>query len=92
MPAFHRGGACPKFNIASLEELNNFQVAQLIADTYGRVLNYEMVDPNLGSRPGHDFRYLISGDYVRSLGWAPKFSVRKRLAEVVTWTKDRHND
>ena len=38
------------------------------------------------SRPGHDLRYALSGDYMRSLGWEPKVSLTERIGEVVQWT------
>ena len=38
------GAKCPKFNIVAAEELNNLELAQIIADAQGRELNYELVD------------------------------------------------
>ena len=36
---------CPKFNIVGSEELNNLELAQIIAEAQGeRLLKYEMVD------------------------------------------------
>lgn len=84
LPPEHKGGKSPKFNIASTEELNNLEVAQIIAEAQGKELNYELVEPE--DRPGHDFRYSISGDYMRELGWQPKIPVKERLTEVVKWT------
>ena len=80
------GGAhCPKFNLVGKEEVNNLEVAQIIADAQGKPLNYELVDFH-SARPGHDLRYALSGDYMRSLGWEPRVSLRERLGEVVEWT------
>ena len=76
---------CPKFNLVGKEEINNLQLAQIIADAQGKELKYEMVDFH-SSRPGHDLRYALSGDYMRSLGWEPKVSLTERIGEVVTWT------
>ena len=47
---------CPKFNIVGSEELNNLELAQIIAEAQGKELKYEMVDFH-SSRPGHDLRY-----------------------------------
>lgn len=80
----HKKGKCPKFNIASNEELNNLEVAQIIADAQNKELQYELIEPH--DRPGHDFKYSISGDYMRSLGWSPKISAKQRITEVVKWT------
>jgi dTDP-glucose 4,6-dehydratase len=79
------GAACPKFNIVGAEELNNLQLAQLIAEAQNKPLNYQLVDFHT-SRPGHDLRYALSGEKMRTLGWFPKKDVRQRLVEVVDWT------
>lgn len=84
-PKGHRGGKCNKFNISSSDELNNLQVAQMVAKAIGKELKYELVDPNI-DRPGHDFRYLISGDYLRSLGWVKKIGAEEGISNVVKYT------
>ena len=89
----HRGGfeptfggaKCPKFNIVGAEELNNLELAGLIAAAQGRALKYEMVDFH-SSRPGHDLRYALCGEKMRQLGWEPVKSVRDRIADVTRWT------
>jgi len=78
----HRGGKCNKFNISSSDELNNLEVAHMVAKALGKELKYELVDPNI-DRPGHDFRYLISGDYLRSLGWVKKIDAEEGIFNVV---------
>jgi dTDP-glucose 4,6-dehydratase len=76
---------CPKFNLVGPEEVNNLELAKLIAEAQNKELNYELVDFH-SSRPGHDLRYALSGDYMESLGWKPKISLRERIKEVVSWT------
>ena len=76
---------CPKFNIVGSEELNNLELAKIIAEAQGRELNYEMVDFH-SSRPGHDLRYALDGGKMKELGWVPAKSVRERIAEVTQWT------
>ena len=61
------GAKCPKFNIVGAEELNNLQLAQIIADVQGKELKYEMVDFH-STRPGHDLRYSLSGEKMRKMG------------------------
>lgn len=78
-------GVCPKFNLVGPEEVNNLELAQLIAEIIGKPLKYELVDFH-SSRPGHDLRYAISGERLAKLGWTPKESLRQRLTEVVQWT------
>jgi dTDP-glucose 4,6-dehydratase len=76
---------CPKFNLVGPEEVNNLELAQMIADVMGKQLNYNLVDFH-SSRPGHDVRYAISGDRLANMGWTPKESLRQRISEVVEWT------
>ena len=78
------GAKCPKFNIVGAEELNNLQLAQIIADVQGKELKYEMVDFH-STRPGHDLRYALSGEKMRKMGWEPE-NIRDRIREVVEWT------
>lgn len=76
---------CPKFNIVGSEELNNLELAQIIAEAQGKELKYELVDFH-SSRPGHDLRYALDGDKMKELGWEPSKSVRERIVDVTNWT------
>ena len=59
------GAKCPKFNIVGSEELNNLELAQIIAESQKKELKYEMVDFH-SSRPGHDLRYSLSGEKMKN--------------------------
>jgi dTDP-glucose 4,6-dehydratase len=83
------GAKCPKFNLVGPEEINNLELAKLIAEAQGKELNYELIDFH-SSRPGHDLRYALSGEYMKSLGWEPKISLRERIKEVVDWTLENN--
>ena len=83
------GAKCPKFNLVGPEEINNLELAKLIAEAQGKELNYELIDFH-SSRPGHDLRYALSGEYMKSLGWKPKISLRERIKEVVDWTLENN--
>lgn len=76
---------CPKFNVVGKEEIDNLTLACYIAEAQRKDLKYEMVDFH-SSRPGHDLRYALSGDYMSSLGWEPKFTLKDRIKEVVDWS------
>jgi dTDP-glucose 4,6-dehydratase len=79
------GAKCPKFNIVGKEEINNLQLVNYIADAQGKKPVYELVDFHT-SRPGHDLRYALDGDYMRRLGWEPKLTLKERIKEVVDWS------
>jgi dTDP-glucose 4,6-dehydratase len=78
---------CAKFNIVGKEEIDNLTLAKMIAKSQGKELNYEMVDFH-SSRPGHDLRYALSGELMRSLGWEPKIALSQRIEEVTKWYLD----
>ena len=84
------GAKCPKFNIVGAEEINNLELAQIIANSQGKELNYEMVDFH-SSRPGHDLRYSLSGDKMEKLGWKPSIKLSERIKQVVDWSLNNQN-
>ena len=79
------GAKCPKFNIVGSEELNNLELAQIIAKCQDKKLKYEMVDFH-SSRPGHDLRYSLSGEKMKKLGWEPSIKLTDRIKQVVEWS------
>jgi dTDP-glucose 4,6-dehydratase len=85
LPPDFGGATCPKFNIVGRREISNLEVAQTIANIMGKELKYTMVGYDT-QRPGHDFRYALSGDYMKSLGWEPKYDFDTRIKQMVTWT------
>ena len=84
------GAKCPKFNIVGSEEINNLELAQIIADSQGKDLKYEMVDFH-SSRPGHDLRYSLSGEKMKKLGWQPSIKLTERIKQVVEWSLKNQN-
>lgn len=78
---------CPKFNIAGQREISNLEVAKTIANVLEKPLKYKMVSYD-EQRPGHDFRYSLSGEYMKTLGWTPKYDFETRIEQVVKWTMD----
>ena len=84
------GAKCPKFNIVGSEELNNLELAKIIATSQEKKLNYEMVDFH-SSRPGHDLRYSLSGEKMKKLGWTPSIMLTERIKQVVDWSLKNDN-
>jgi dTDP-glucose 4,6-dehydratase len=74
-----------KYNISGEKEVSNLELAQLIAETVGKELKYEMIDFH-SSRPGHDLRYGLDGSKIYNLGWNPKFNFKESLRKTVRWT------
>ena len=84
------GAKCPKFNIVGTEEINNLELAKIIAESQDKELYYEMVDFH-SSRPGHDLRYSLSGEKMKKLGWQPLIKLSDRIKQVVDWSINNQN-
>lgn len=86
-PHWENPGCIPadKFNIVGEKEVDNLQMAQIIAGILGKELRYEMVDFH-SSRPGHDLRYALDGEKMKSLGWSLPMDFEQSLRKVVEWT------
>lgn len=74
-----------KFNIVGELEMDNLQLAQNIASILNKELKYEMVDFH-SSRPGHDLRYALDGNKLKSLGWSHPVKFKESLENTVQWT------
>ena len=84
------GAKCPKFNIVGTEEINNLDLAQIIADSQNKVLKHEMVDFH-SSRPGQDLSYSLSSEKMKILGWTPSIKLTQRIKQVVEWSLKNAN-
>lgn len=82
------GGKMPdRYNICGDVEVNNLELAQLVAEIMGKKLDYKLV-PSESARPGYDRRYALDGSKLRELGWKQPISFRETLERVVRWTID----
>lgn len=84
-PKYGESDKPEKFNIVGEKELNNLQMAQLIAEFMGKPLKYEVVDFH-SSRPGHDLRYALDGSKLTNTGWKQPVSLEKSLESTIEWT------
>jgi dTDP-glucose 4,6-dehydratase len=73
-----------KYNIVGEKELNNLEIAQLVAEALNLPLRYELVDFH-SSRPGHDMRYALDGSKLAALGWKPPLAIEATIAKTVKW-------
>lgn len=74
-----------RYHIAGEREVNNLEMALLIAEYMGKKLDYEIVDFH-SSRPGHDLRYALNQDKITELGWKVPVPFEKSLEKTVKWT------
>lgn len=86
-PSDFGGAKIPKFNIVGSEEVDNLTLAKMIAKELNMDLKYKLVDFH-SSRPGHDLRYSLSGELLKSQGWKPYKNLKDRISETVMWYKN----
>ncbi len=80
-----RGIAGEKYNIVGEREMDNLELARLIAAAQRQPLFHEMVDFH-SSRPGHDLRYALDGTKLREMGWQPRQSIEQSIEDIVQWS------
>lgn len=80
---------CPtemgRYNVVGERELDNLELAAMVAGFAGRELVYDLVDFH-SSRPGHDLRYSLDGSKMSRLGWTPPLPLAESLQRTVEWT------
>lgn len=74
-----------QYHIVGEREVDNLELATLIAKYVGMPLKFELVDFH-SSRPGHDLRYALDGRKLKRLGWTPPMSFEQALEKTVHWT------
>lgn len=72
-------------NIVGDREIDNLELAKLIADEVGKPLDYELVSWH-ASRPGHDLRYALDGSKLKSLGFEFPVGFEESLRRTIRWT------
>ena len=86
----NKGKVGEKFNIVGYKEIDNLQLAQIIAKQLKKRLRYKMVDFH-SARPGHDLRYALDGAKLKKLGWIPKKNINQRIKQTIDWSLKNKN-
>lgn len=73
-----------KWHIVGDREINNLEIAEIIAKIINKPLKFELVDFH-SSRPGHDLKYAMSGEKIKSTGWIAPLDLEKSLYNTVNW-------
>jgi len=74
-----------RFNVTSDDELDNREVALLVAELMEKKLKYKLVDFHT-ERKGHDRRYALDGTKLQETGWDMPFKFRESLVKYINWT------
>lgn len=74
-----------RYNIVSEYEMDNLELAKMVAKIMGKELNYELLDFH-AARSGHDRRYSLDGAKLKELGWSPPMDFEESLKSTIEWT------
>ena len=78
----HRGQIGEVYNLGTGEETENLVMARAILDLLGKP--YSLIR-HVTDRPGHDRRYSLNVDKIRSLGWESRHTFEQALEKTVRW-------
>ncbi|MGM0442700.1 MAG: dTDP-glucose 4,6-dehydratase [Fibrobacterota bacterium] len=71
------------YNVGSGDERSNTEIVSCLTQTLG--IPFREAVQYVEDRLGHDLRYAVNAQKLRSLGWHPRHSVETALAETVRW-------
>lgn len=74
-----------RYNIVGDVEMDNLELAKLVANMMGEELEYTLTDFHFG-RPGHDRRYALDGAKLKALGWQAPMEFEDSLKKSIEWT------
>ncbi len=76
-----------RFNIVGDRQIDNLELARMIAALIGKPLRYRTV-PVGESRPGHDIHYGLDGTKLTELGWKSHMSLEESMKRTVQWYEE----
>ena len=82
---YHDNNSLGSYNVVGEREVDNLEMAKMIAEIIGKELKYKLVDFH-SSRPGHDLRYGLDGTKLSHMGWKPPMRLEDSLRNTVLWT------
>ena len=85
LTVLERGEPGVLYNIGGGTELSNLELAERIAELVG--VSEDLI-AFVTDRPGHDFRYGVTAERVKALGWSPAVGFDEGLADTVAWYRD----
>jgi dTDP-glucose 4,6-dehydratase len=73
------------YNAGGPDEQDNMTVVRRIVELTGA--SQSQIE-HVADRPGHDLRYSLSSEKVRTLGWSPQVRFDEGLASTVAWYRE----
>jgi len=84
----HYGRIGEVYNIGAGNERANLEVIEIMLDQLNKNKSYL---EHVKDRPGHDRRYSINSNKLKSLGWRPRYDFQEAMEKTVQWYKDNPN-
>ena len=81
----HEGEPGESYNIGAENQRYNIDIAELVLDIVGKPRSLIRF---VEDRAGHDRRYCVNFDKIRSLGWSPKHDSASGIEKTVRWYID----
>lgn len=79
-----------RYNIAGDRQLDNMELAILIADLMGKEAAFQYVDTH-ATRPGHDLHYGLDDSKLKNLGWKAPVSFEESLRSTIEWQTENED-
>jgi|SRR5690606_6048064 len=70
------------YNVTANQEFMSLEVAQIVCNILGE--GHDLIK-HVESDPKYDFRFAMTNDKIKSLGWEPEFKFRGGIKEVCQW-------
>lgn len=89
-PKMHSPGEIDRpsrYNIVGDRQMNNLELAQMIARLMKKKLNYKLVNFH-AKNPGHDLHYGLDGGRLHNLGWKAPLTFEKSLKNTIDWQRE----
>lgn len=73
------------YNISAGHEVNNLEMFHMICEIMNAGQEGHDLLTFVEDRKGHDYRYSVDFSKIKSIGWEPKFRLKKGLKQCINW-------
>ncbi len=81
----HRGQLGEVYNIGTGHEMENLTMIEILLEALDRPSN---LIRHVTDRPGHDRRYSLNVEKIKSLGWDAEYSLAEAVTKTALWYRD----
>lgn len=88
-PYIHKPGHIDRpdrYNIVGDQQVDNLELAQIVAALMEKELDYELVDFH-SKQPGHDVHYGLNGEKLKKMGWEAPMDFEESMASTIAWQR-----